>query len=490
MEPLKNIIIPAIDIIGGKCVRLTKGDYNRIKEYSQSPISVAKQFEEEGAKFLHVIDLDGAKKGETVNLETILAIAKNTNLELQVGGGIRTFESAETLLNNGVAKVIIGTSALEDKRLLKRLITTFGENRIIVSIDVRKGKIATRGWLNESDMGLKVFLESVKEAGVKTIIVTDIEKDGMMNGPNFAMINEFSGNGLNVIVAGGVSSQKDIALLRKNNLAGIIIGKALYEGTVTIQEAQNDLARRIIPCMDMKDGRVVKGTCFKELKDAGDAVELGKLYSDMGADELVFLDISATLENRNTLCGLVEKIAKTINIPFTVGGGVRTVEDIRRLLNAGADKVSIGSAAVKNMDLVREASRTFGNQCIVISVDAKKAENGWKLYIKGGTEETNLEAIEFSRMMEECGAGELLVNSLDRDGTKKGFDIELLKKITDTVKIPVIASSGAGCLQDFLDVLDKAKVDAVLAAGVFHYGDIKIQELKNYLWENNINVNI
>ncbi|OGJ49145.1 1-(5-phosphoribosyl)-5-[(5-phosphoribosylamino)methylideneamino]imidazole-4-carboxamide isomerase, partial [Candidatus Peregrinibacteria bacterium RIFOXYB12_FULL_41_12] len=328
MEPLKNIIIPAIDIIGGKCVRLTKGDYNRIKEYSQSPISVAKQFEEEGAKFLHVIDLDGAKKGETVNLETILAIAKNTNLELQVGGGIRTFESAETLLNNGVAKVIIGTSALEDKRLLKRLITTFGENRIIVSIDVRKGKIATRGWLNESDMGLKVFLESVKEAGVKTIIVTDIEKDGMMNGPNFAMINEFSGNGLNVIVAGGVSSQKDIALLRKNNLAGIIIGKALYEGTVTIQEAQNDLARRIIPCMDMKDGRVVKGTCFKELKDAGDAVELGKLYSDMGADELVFLDISATLENRNTLCGLVEKIAKTINIPFTVGGGVRTVEDI------------------------------------------------------------------------------------------------------------------------------------------------------------------
>ena len=298
-------------------------------------------------------------------------------------------------------------------------------------------------------------------------------------------------------MAGGVTSTKDVRKLGRSDVYGAIIGKALYEGKITLKEAQavgraglNDLAKRIIPCMDIKNGRVVKGTNFTNLKDAGDAVELGKLYSDMGADELVFLDIAATVENRDTLCELVGEIAKTINIPFTVGGGVKTVEDVRRLLNAGADKVSIGSAAVTNPNFVREASEAFGNQCIVISVDAKKIGTNWKIYIRGGSEKTDIDAIKFAKQMEECGAGELLVNSLDRDGTGKGFDIELLKKITDTVRIPVIASSGAGCMKDFLDVLEKTDVDAVLAAGVFHYGKISIPELKKYLIKNDINIRL
>jgi cyclase len=501
------IIIPAIDIIGGKCVRLTKGDYLCVKEYSADPVTVAKNFELEGAKFLHVIDLDGAKKGEVVNIETILEIAKNTNLQIQVGGGIRTIESAKKLLNNGVGKIILGTIALENKKLLQELIRKFGGERIIVSIDIKNGMVATRGWLKESDIEIKDILKNLKQIGVKTLIVTDINKDGMLSGPNFDLIEKFTQNGFEIIMAGGVTSIQDVRKLGRSDVYGAIIGKALYEGKITLREAQavfcirktaykmsrtglNDLAKRIIPCMDIKGGRVVKGTHFTNLKDAGDAVELGKLYSDMGADELVFLDIAATVENRETLCELVEKIAKTINIPFTVGGGVKTVEDIRRLLNAGADKVSIGSAAVTNPDFVREASEAFGNQCIVISVDAKKSGESWKIYIRGGTEETEIDAIEFAKQMEDCGAGELLVNSLDRDGTGKGFDIELLRKITDTVRVPVIASSGAGCMKDFLDVLAATDVDAVLAAGVFHYGKIEIKELKKYLENNNISVRI
>ncbi|OGQ15374.1 MAG: imidazole glycerol phosphate synthase subunit HisF [Deltaproteobacteria bacterium RIFCSPLOWO2_01_44_7] len=270
----------------------------------------------------------------------------------------------------------------------------------------------------------------------------------------------------------------------------------MYEGKINLRKAQervaykNNLAKRIIPCLDVKNGRVVKGTHFSNLRDAGDPVELGKRYCEMGADELVFLDIAATLENRKTFCDLVSKIAKEISMPFTVGGGISTIEDIKNLLNAGADKVSIGSAAVQNPNLIKEAAKYFGSQCIVISVDAKKKKQGWKIYIKGGTEETNVDAIEFSKQMEKFGAGELLVNSLDRDGTKKGFDIELLKSIAESVNIPVIASSGAGSMQDFLYVFQKTNVDAALGASIFHYQEVNLIELKKFLFNNNLPIRI
>lgn len=247
------------------------------------------------------------------------------------------------------------------------------------------------------------------------------------------------------------------------------------------------ITKRIIACMDIKNGRVVKGTNFTQLKDAGDPVELGKLYSDQGADELVFLDIMATVENRDTFYKLVEKIAKNINIPFTVGGGIKTIDDIRNSLNAGADKVSIGSAAVTNPDFVKEASETFGNQCIVISVDPKKRPDGsWEIYIKGGREATGLDAIKFVKQMEKLGAGELLVNSLDRDGMKSGYDITLLKAVSNAVNIPVIASSGAGKKEDFYQAFTQSGCDAALAASLFHYGEIEISELKEYLREEGV----
>ncbi len=247
------------------------------------------------------------------------------------------------------------------------------------------------------------------------------------------------------------------------------------------------LTKRIIACMDIKEGRVVKGTNFVQLKDAGDPVELGKLYSDQGIDELIFLDIMATVENRDTLYDLVKRIAKNINVPFTIGGGIKSLEDIRNVLNCGADKVSIGSASVKNPDFVSEAAKEFGSQCIVISVDPKQRGDGtWEIYIKGGREPTGIDAIEFSKNMDNLGAGELLVNSLDSDGMRTGYDIPLLRTIAEAVSIPVIASSGAGKKEHFLEAFTKGKCDAALAASLFHYKELEISELKQYLKENNI----
>ena len=489
-------MIPAIDIMDGKCVRLVQGKFSDSKVYSNDPVKVAKKFEKEGAALLHIVDLDGARLGYPANEEIIFAIAKAISIPLQIGGGLRTYEQAKKYLGNGIEKIIFSTVAVENPDLLSRLLEDFGSERILVSVDIKDGKVATRGWLENNICTVSEVIDLLKNAGVTNVIVTDISKDGLLKGPNFELAKEFINEGFKTIMAGGVSSLDDLEMLNKLGAFGAIIGKAMYENKIDLRESQekvvyrNNLAKRIIPCLDVKNGRVVKGTHFKELRDAGDPVELGKLYSELGADELVFLDITATLENRKTLCDLVAKIAKEINIPFTVGGGISTLEDIKNLLNAGADKVSIGSAAVKNPKLVKEAAEYFGSQCIVISVDAKRKEQGWKIYIKGGTEETDVDAIEFSKQMEKLGAGELLVNSLDRDGTKKGFDLELLKSIADSVNIPVIASSGAGSMQDFLEVFQKTGVDAALGASIFHYGEINTSELKKFLSNNNLPIRL
>jgi cyclase len=288
---------------------------------------------------------------------------------------------------------------------------------------------------------------------------------------------------------------------------GVIVGKALYEKKVNLKEVIKAIpapqvmrtgvklarypTKRIIPCMDIADGRVVKGVNFTSLKDAGDPAELGKRYSEEGADELVFLDITATAEERKTLYALVEKIAKNVSVPFAVGGGVSNVEDIKRLLNAGADKVSIGSAAVMNPGLVNKAAEEFGSQCIIISVDPKRRSDGtWAVYVKGGREATDIDAIEFCKDMERRGAGELLVNSLDKDGTRSGYDVELLQAISEAVNIPIIASSGAGSKEDFLRALMEGYADAALAASLFHSGELKISELKAYLAEQGVAIRI
>jgi len=251
------------------------------------------------------------------------------------------------------------------------------------------------------------------------------------------------------------------------------------------------LAKRIIPCLDVMNGRVVKGVNFVNLRDAGDPVEHGATYGEMGADELVFLDITASHEQRETVVDMVKKVAEAVFIPFAVGGGIRTVEDMRRILGAGADKISINSSAVRTPQLVEEGARSFGSQCIIVAIDPKREEDGrWQVYINGGRVPTGLDAVEWSREVEQRGAGEILLTSMDRDGTEIGYNIELTCAVADAVSIPVIASGGAGKPEHFLEVLTKGHASAALAASVFHYRQIAIPELKRYLAQNGVEVRL
>ena len=248
------------------------------------------------------------------------------------------------------------------------------------------------------------------------------------------------------------------------------------------------LAKRIIPCLDVTNGRVVKGINFVELQDAGDPVEVAKKYNEQGADELTFLDITASSDNRGLIFDIIENVAKQIFIPMTVGGGVRTCEDVRNLLNAGADKVGINTAAIKNPDLVTEAASRFGSQAIVVAIDAKKVDDHWEVFTHGGRNPTGINALDWAKKMVKFGAGELLITSMDKDGTKTGFDNILNKLISKSVQVPLIASGGVGNLHHLVDGVKVGGADAVLAASIFHYGEYSIQEAKAYMAKNDIQV--
>lgn len=250
------------------------------------------------------------------------------------------------------------------------------------------------------------------------------------------------------------------------------------------------LSKRIIPCLDVTNGRVVKGVNFVDLQDAGDPVEIAKNYNEQGADELTFLDITASSDDRDLILEIIESVAKQIFIPLTVGGGVRSVNDIRRLLNAGADKVSINTSAILNPELVREASNRFGSQCIVIAIDAKKVDDHWEIFTHGGRNKTGIDAIEWAKKMVDYGAGELLITSMDRDGTKSGFDLELTQLISDSVEVPIIASGGVGNLSHLVDGVKFGKADAVLAASIFHFGEFSIRDAKDYMKKNDVEVRL
>lgn len=250
------------------------------------------------------------------------------------------------------------------------------------------------------------------------------------------------------------------------------------------------LAKRIIPCLDIKDGQTVKGVKFLELRQAGDPVELARAYSEQGADELVFLDITASFEGRRTFTELVKRIAENINIPFTVGGGIHALADVDRLLSAGADKISVNSAAIRNPELIDEIASHFGSQVCTVAVDAKQTAQGWKCFLNGGRVETDKELFAWTREAQERGAGEILFTSMDHDGVRTGYANEALARISDNLSIPVIASGGAGSMEHFRDAFALGKADAALAAGVFHFGDIKISELKSYLCNQGISVRL
>ncbi|GAB7563701.1 imidazole glycerol phosphate synthase subunit HisF [Methylobacillus methanolivorans] len=250
------------------------------------------------------------------------------------------------------------------------------------------------------------------------------------------------------------------------------------------------LAKRIIPCLDVTNGRVVKGVNFLELRDAGDPVEIARRYDEQGADELTFLDITASSDNRGLILGIIEQVASQVFIPLTVGGGVRAVEDVRRLLNAGADKVSINTAAVTNPQLVADAASRFGSQCIVVAIDAKQVGDHWEIFTHGGRNPTGLNAVDWARKMVELGAGELLVTSMDRDGTKMGFNLPLNRAISEAVDVPIIASGGVGNLVHLVEGVKEGGADAVLAASIFHYGEYTVRQAKEYMREHGIEVRL
>ncbi|SHM10269.1 cyclase [Chitinophaga jiangningensis] len=248
------------------------------------------------------------------------------------------------------------------------------------------------------------------------------------------------------------------------------------------------LTKRIIPCLDIKDGRTVKGINFENIRDAGDPIELGALYAEQGADELVFLDITATNERRKTLSALVTEIARHVNIPFTVGGGISSVDDVSVLLQSGADKISVNTSAFKNPGLVDELSRQFGSQCIVLAIDTRFEGDDWYVYLNGGRVKTEVKAYDWAKEAVERGAGEILLTSMNNDGTRQGFALDITGKLAQNLNVPVIASGGAGTMEHFVDVFQTAQADAALAASIFHYKEIEIPALKNFLYQKNINM--
>ncbi len=519
-------IIPAIDIIDGKCVRLKGGDYEQKTIYGDDPVEVAKEFENAGFRRLHIVDLDGAAAGRLVNTAIVREICRSTSLLVDYGGGIRTRNDIITLLDAGVRQFTVGSLAARNRELVLEWLEEFGAERLILGADVKDGKIAVNGWKDTVESGLMDFIGSFIRKGLTSVICTDVSRDGMMSGPAtelyISVLNVFPD--IDLIASGGVSNSADLKALEVAGIKSVIVGKALYEKGSELREQQvpegrqfpstghspqlvpegrqyvstgrtpptpSSPAVRIIPCLDVKNGRVVKGINFEGLRDAGDPVELARLYSDQGADELVFLDIAATDENRKTMADMVRRVAEAVNIPFTVGGGIASVEDVSLLLSNGADKVSVNSAAVKNPELISELSARFGSQCVVLAVDAGRQPDGtWKVFVNGGQVATDLDLFEWVVRGVELGAGEILFTSIDNDGTGKGFAVEELAKVVSLVNVPVIASGGAGKLEHFAEAVTDGRASALLAAGLFHYGHLTIRDLKNYLFKQGIEVRI
>ncbi|MFX0073923.1 MAG: imidazole glycerol phosphate synthase subunit HisF [Candidatus Hermodarchaeota archaeon] len=488
-------IIPAIDVREGRVVRLTQGDYSKQTTYSDDPVAIFRQFIEAGALWIHVINLDGALTGDFRNnasyskILNLIKFSKRAGVKIQIGGGIRSVDVIEELVTQGADRIILGTIAFEDNKLLEDMCNTYGE-KIAVALDSSDNTIHTKGWHFDTNLNILEALSKLESTGISNFIVTDITKDGTSSGLNSDLYLELKNKksiNTKIIASGGVSNIKDIeeALSFAD---GVIVGKALYTGNIPIDALSSfldklhgsQLVRRIIPCLDVKNGRVVKGIKFKELRDSGDPVELARYYNESGADELVFLDISATLEGRKSMLNTIRSVAEEVYIPLTVGGGIKTIKDMTAIIKAGAEKVSINSAAIKNPNLISKGAKKFGSQCIVVAIDAKRKDQSWEVYSHSGTKSTGLDVLEWAKLVVDKGAGELLVTSMDRDGTNQGYDLDLIQAITDIVSVPVIASGGAGNKDHFIEAINNG-AEAVLAASLFHYNILNIKDLKEYM---------
>jgi imidazole glycerol-phosphate synthase subunit HisF len=468
-------LYPAIDLRAGRAVRLQQGDYAQETIYGDDPVAIACSFVEQGAQWIHVVDLDAARSGDPVNRPVIAALCAAVGVPVQSGGGVRTLDAARALADAGVARVVVGTAAVERPELVGDIIDAGVQ--VSLGVDARGPRIATHGWQNDGGITIVELLQRFDGVALSAMVVTEISVDGMLTGPDVSgLANVLAATDVPVIASGGVGTLEDVARLRDlraggRALHGAITGKAIYENRFTV---------RVIPCLDVTDGRVVKGTKFVELRDAGDPVELAARYDAEGADELVFLDITASSDGRATTVEMARRVAEQVFIPFTIGGGIRSSEDARIMLMAGADKVSVNSAAVTRPELIRDIADVFGSQCAVVAVDAKRrlSDDGWEVVIHGGRTRTGLDVLEWVDRAVEFGAGEILLTSMDRDGTKDGFDNALTRAVSDRVPVPVIASGGVGTLAHLVDGVVDGHADAVLAASIFHFREHSIADAK------------
>ena len=495
-------VIPSIDLLQGNAVRLTRGDFSRITNYGE-PEEVLDSLDLRRGARLHLVDLEASRSGRPVETEIVRKLARR-DLQLQVGGGIRSLGDARTWLDCGAQRIVVGTAAAESPEFLRQLVDALGVERIIPAVDVRDGTVRVAGWQRDAPDSLDIILKRLQLLGFAEILVTDISSDGLLRGPSFALYRRLRAmTSMRIIASGGVASVHDIvSLARLGNISGCVIGKALLDKRLSLAEANarvrtpNAIPERVIPCLDVRDGRVVKGTNFENLRDSGDPVACATRYEAEGADELVILDVSATDEGRRTALETVRRVADAIFIPLTVGGGVRSVEDFRALLRAGADRVAINTAAIANPQLIADCSREFGVQAVVLSVDARVTEQRrtgfspssraearptFEAVARSGKQSTGLDVVEWCKRAEMLGAGEILLTSIERDGTNDGFDIELLRAVTATLRIGVIASGGAGRLEDFRDAIEAGGARAVLAASLFHTQRLSIGAVKSFL---------
>jgi imidazole glycerol-phosphate synthase subunit HisF len=484
-------LIPAIDLRGGRVVRLLRGDDRARTEYPHDPVAVLARARAAGVRRVHLVDLDAAF-GEAPQRPLLERLARaGEGLELQLGGGLRDRAAVEWALGAGFRRAVITSLLVRDPELFAALAREH-PGRLVAALDVESGRLRHAGWRESAAGSLDAWCGRLAELPLSEILVTDIERDGALAGPNLELaVSLARACACPALLSGGVRDARDLErAAARPEIAGAVVGKALYDGGLELDQALRACARgpsgltaRVIPCLDVAAGRVVKGVRFRDLVDQGDPAECALRYAEQGADEIVFLDITAASERRATDLDWVRRTAEQVFVPLTVGGGVRSVEDARALLLAGADKVGVNTAAVDDPDLLRRLAERFGAQCVVLSIDARRRaapERGWEAVTHGGRTATGLDAVEWARRGVELGAGEILLTSIDSDGTQSGYDLDLIAAICAAVPVPVIASGGAGDPEHLAAALD-AGAAAVLAASIFHQGTWTVGEVKERL---------
>jgi phosphoribosylformimino-5-aminoimidazole carboxamide ribotide isomerase len=501
------VVIPSLDLLRGRVVRLTRGDFSTVVDYG-TPEEVIERWEVTPGRRLHLVDLEGSRRGVSMEREGVERLIRR-GYDVQIGGGIRSAADARSWLDAGASRIVVGTAAAESPEKFAAIVAAAGADRTIAAVDLKDGVVRISGWEATARTSLEQLIGLLEELGVGEMLVTDISVDGTLRGPSFALYRELaSRTSIRIIASGGVGISSDVrSLARIDGLSGVVIGKALHEQRLTIASAdfeamRRSLPARLIPCLDVRGGRVVKGVRFENLRDAGDPVECAVRYEAEGADELVMLDVSATTEERQASLDTVRKVSEKLFIPLTVGGGVRSVDDFRALLRAGADRVAINSAAVARPALITECAREFGIQAVVVACDAMAAESdnegaaedrsfqprSYRLSVRSGTTPLDLDAVAWCMRAEKLGAGEILLTSIDRDGTSAGFDLQLLRAVTATLRIGVIASGGAGSLEHFAEAIECGGARAVLAATLFHDRKLEVKQVKRFLESRNIEV--